>query len=1350
MKHIILSVLLITATGLFGQNMKDTRAWDSLQTYKPIRTKGSILGEIPPVRDLEPQKTPPGPVPKKLWRKRNYFFPNALNNPNPLPHDRDPLQESSNPVGDRNGGPELNMLLNFEGLHDPSGVTPPDPVGDIGKDHYVQMVNSAGNSWFQVWNKQGQTVYGPALSSTIWSQVNSGSIGDPIIKYDPAAQRWIMMELRSINANELLLAISNTSDPTGGWKAYSFPTMGFPDYPKLYIWPDAYYITVNELSGGNKCAGYALERNAILAGAPDFQVYRFEMPNYLAIQYQPATGANWEGGTPPPAGAPGYIFRVYDDAWDGGMDQLQVWQIHVNWQDINQSNISGPSQLFPAPFETKVCFSGLFNCIEQPDSTAPHITALENIIMFKAAYRNFGDHESVVLNHVADVSGVVGPGGDAAVRWYELRKTASTPWTIYQQGTYAPDIPTNRFMGNLSFDDQGNIALGYSVCSSKTVYPGLRLTGRRTGDPLGQMPIQEYKLVDGAKSHQDERWGDYSAMTVDPTDGRTFWFVGEYQPADDIWGTRIASFKVKRDTYDVTPVVLKAPVASNTLGTAEHVTVSVLNSGIADATTISISMYFEGGLVGTSNIPNTFAPGAAVDFTFPQTVNMNQVGKVYQFMFITHWGADSFAKNDTLRAAIRHLTSNDAASGGRANFPGQICGSDYKLDFVLRNASAANLQSAVIHWKINNQAYQTYQWTGNLAAGARDTVPLALTGISNGVNFFYAYTTQPNGQPDQDISNDTLFFKFFGNLSGTYLTATTATDYGILKMELRNFNNQALITREFPEHGPVTYQLCTDDNTCYKLVLKSSTLAWQGHFTLLDIFGNVLVQAGNASPDGELYDFCTPTRNQVDVGALALAAPVSGPSLTAAEPVRVTVRNFGLAAQSNIEVAYRFENGNWHTGTLPGILQPAESADYTFPGTENLSASGAVYNFEIRATVAGDQAPGNDARKVKVYHRPQRDLSILSMVPDLLCGDTTGAELKLTLFNAGLTDIAKAQYVLKVNGITQAAQDLQVPIPVGDTIEYMLNPTGLVFGNNTVSIEITDVEGLGKDNVGSNDTASVAAPITPGGFGVVLSILTDTKPGETRWKIIDSHGVVVGSGGPYAKPNNSYFAGICLHPDSCYQFLLLDSGHDGMNGFVQLESYASGIITTFYGGNFGDTLSTPFCATSICAGFSLKSVVTPPSGPNTADGKIQVHVKGGAKPYTFILNGVKLQTDSLFTGLLPGTYTITCVDANQCESKLIVTITVTATNDPMADRAFKVSPNPTTGLLWMEIPAGPDEQNATCYTYDMQGRLVMAVKMSRWDDTLRGVIALDTYPAGTYIFKLKSLGHVFTAKAIKH
>ncbi len=753
----LLAFLMAGAVTLHAQiTLPDTAGWNTPHSYPPQVSYGQLLGAVPPLRDLEPRQPPATDMrPGKMWHKRNYFKTNDFNNPNPLPPDGDPLVGNAAERAP-NSGPQINLLQSFAGLN--SDVTPPDPNGDIGKNHFIQTTNGNDGAIFRIWDKQGNSVYGPASTSTIWSQVNSSSFGDPIIQYDPGAERWLLMELKGgLGTNELLFAISDSEDPTGGWKAYIFQTLGFPDYPKLYIWPDAYIITVNELVNGvgNVCSGYALEKPALLAAAPEFKIYRYEMPNYLSIVFQPAIAADWEGGPPPPAGTPGTIFRVYDDAWNGGVDQLQYWQLTVDWQDVDQSHIDGPQTIYTAPFETRVCWTSMFDCIEQPDGNAPRITALENILMYRAPYRNFGNYESVVLNHITDASSQTGNGGDAQVRWYELRRSDNNPWTVYQQGTYAPDVATNRFMGTISMDAQGNIGLGYSVCSDHT-YPGLRLTGRRASDPLNILPIEEFTLKAGGNSHfNDNRWGDYSSMSVDPEDGLTFWFTGEYQPASGNWGTWIGSFRIGRDTFDVAPEILTAPQSSAFLGSTEPVTVSILNGGLNPATGVSVTLRFEGSDVVTEVVPGTILPGESVAHTFSQTVAMPVPGKTYAFEIITNWPSDAFSENDTLRTSVKKLTTNDASISGKTNLPGLVCGTEQPVGLILRNTSGALLQSAEIYWRLNNQAFQLYPWTGNLAPGGQDTVYVTLNGINNGLNGLRAYSKLPNGQDDQFKSNDT-------------------------------------------------------------------------------------------------------------------------------------------------------------------------------------------------------------------------------------------------------------------------------------------------------------------------------------------------------------------------------------------------------------------------------------------------------------------------------------------------------------------------------------------------------------------------------------------------------------------
>ncbi|MEI6409238.1 MAG: CARDB domain-containing protein [Bacteroidota bacterium] len=1351
MKHIFLFLSLFFAIAcLQAQQVKDTRAWDQPQSYKPMVSQGEFLGNIPPLRTLPPLMTPAIPT-KKTWSKRNYFRKNKQNNPTPQPVNGDPLVNAQ--VAARSGNPQITELLNFDGIGDLSGITPPDPTGDVGKNHYVQMVNANGGAWFQIWDKQGQSVYGPALTSTIWSQVGSGSIGDPIIQYDQAAQRWLMMEMRGFGVNDLLIAVSDNSDPTGSWKAFSFPTYGFPDYPKLYIWNNAYFVTINEIAGGNLCSGYALERSALLNGSPNFKTYRFQMPNYLGIQYQPATGVDWAGGPPPPPGTPGMIMRVYDDIWDGGTDHLEMWKVNVDWQDTTQSSLEGPELLYPAFFETAVCNSGLFNCIEQPDPTAPNITALDDIIMYSAPYRNLGDHESIVLNHVVDVSGVVGPGGDAEVRWYELRRTGGGPWGIYQQGTYAPDVKTNRFMGTITMDDKGNIGLGYSVCDNTNVFPGLRLTGRRVGDPLNQMTIEEHTVVDGQKSHGDERWGDYSSMVVDPEDGRTFWFTGEYQPSQGNWATRITSFLVRRDSNDISPISLVGPQASATLGNAETVKVEILNNGILSASGMKVSLYADGALITTDPVASVIAAGETKVHTFSVPVPMGVVGKTYKLMMITNWQSDGFSKNDTLRASVRHLTSDDAQAAGRVDFPGVICGNSYGLSFLLKNAGEAPLQSAKINWKINGQSYTQYNWTGNLAPGASDTVSLPLTGINDGSNFFYANTSSPNGVQDQDVHNDSTFFKFTGNLDGTYMEARANTESGGLKMELRTLSNSLVATREFQSMEDIGYPVCAENGTCYKLILTAKTLKWKGHFRLYDIFGNILAEATEAKVDNTVQpiNVCTPTRKQVDVGPFSLSSPVSGPNLGIAEPVKVIVRNFGLTDQSNIDVAYRLDGGLWHTETIPGVLPPAAQAEHVFATTEDLSTFGSAYQFDIRATVPGDQLPTNDQKQITVYHRPERDLAFKSLSSAFVCSDTTSIPLKLSFENLGQSDISTMRLQYSLNGLLNAPFSLTPGISSGQSYNTDISISGSKFGSNQLKMWIVDVNDKGKDFSQANDTLVFNYAIYPDGFGIYCSVLTDTKPEETSWDIVDLQGNIVASQGPFTAANTFYSKISCLKKDQCYKFRLHDSGQDGMNGMVQIETAdTAGLINAYFGGNFGSLLEIPFCATSPCAGFTLAADVTSATDAGVANGSITVQTTGGNPDFMYSLDGINFQSSPVFNGLLAGNYTIYTIDGSQCKTQLSVTIGVlVAANEPKSARQLMISPNPTRNLVWVELPARDHEKNADCYLYDQSGKLIQTFRMSRWDDRLRGMFSLEKYPVGVYILKVSGLSEGYGARIVR-
>jgi len=422
-----------------------------------------------------------------------------------------------------------------------TGVVPPDPVGDVGANHYIQMVNASAGSVFSIYNKSGGLISGPTVLSTLWTSGGacaSGS-GDPIVLYDTLAQRWLMSEFAS-SGNHLCVYISQTSDPVaGGWFLYDFNVPQFPDYPKYAVWPDAYYVSSNEFNP----AAYALDRNRMLNGLPA-TYQRFTAPGNLVFGFQSLIPSDVDGTTPPPAGSPNYFMRHRDDevhnplSSDPTRDYLEIWEFHVDFAVPANSTFTGPIPIDVTEFDSELCGLSSFSCISQP-GTAQRLDPLREVVMWRLQYRNFGDHESLVGNLVTDLDGTDHGG----IRWFELRKNTGAGWQLHQEGTYGPD-EASRWMGSAAMDKDGNIAVGYSVSGTAT-FPSLRYAGRLETDPAGTLPQGENVILNGSFSQTfTSRWGDYSSMNVDPVDDCTFWYTGEYvaTPGGN-WGTRIAAFR---------------------------------------------------------------------------------------------------------------------------------------------------------------------------------------------------------------------------------------------------------------------------------------------------------------------------------------------------------------------------------------------------------------------------------------------------------------------------------------------------------------------------------------------------------------------------------------------------------------------------------------------------------------------------------------------------------------------------------------------------------------------------------------------------------------------------------------
>jgi len=464
----------------------------------------------------------------------------------------DPSIVQSSPIG----AAMPAAITSFDGVSF-NGYLPPDTEGALGYDpvggkkYYMQWVNVN----FQIWDVTNPaavtSVLGPVAGNTLWSGFGglcqTNNEGDPIVLFDQLAGRWIASQFANDSThNDQCIAVSTSADPTGTWNRYSFliSTTKFNDYPKFGVWPDGYYMTVNQFTG-NTFSGVGaavFERQAMLSGSPARMVY-FDIGavNTNFSNMQPSV---LDGPAPAP-GTPNYFAEWDDSTWLGDpTDIMRIWNFHVDWSNTANSTFGAdasytPNQLIPTTNVDPNMCNYSSSCIPQPGKKSK-LDALSDRLMYRLQYRNFGSYQTLVGNRTVDTNGA----NLAGIYWFEMRNTGAG-WAFNQQGTYAPADSNNRWMGSIAMDGMGDMALGYSV-SSRSTYPSVRYTGRLSTDTPGTLPQGESSLVIGAGSQtsSSSRWGDYSTMSLDPADDCTFWYTQEYYSTTSSagWKTRIGSF----------------------------------------------------------------------------------------------------------------------------------------------------------------------------------------------------------------------------------------------------------------------------------------------------------------------------------------------------------------------------------------------------------------------------------------------------------------------------------------------------------------------------------------------------------------------------------------------------------------------------------------------------------------------------------------------------------------------------------------------------------------------------------------------------------------------------------------
>ncbi len=471
-------------------------------------------------------------------------------------------------------------LANFEGLSNQDNfnlyggrVNPPDPVGDVGPNNYVEMINLA----FAVYDKSGNRLLGPTKIGALWNGFPiddcTDASGDPVVLYDQTTDRWLLSQFTTrgldsqAEANYNCVAISQTSDPTGAYYRYAFRTQPdlidggffFPDYPKYSVWSNSYVMTTRDFGWVDRygISAYALEKNKMVNGEPNARAVQFFLDSAFVPLNLIGDGllpADIDGNRrPTPTDSPIPLVGTQDDGGGYGatFDALNVWELAVHWKATPDASLTLAAQLPTAAFDSIFpCAPTARDCLPQPGISDPNqyldILSYRQRPTYRLAYRNFGTYESLVTNQSVEAR-----PGVAGVRWYELRRTGGQ-YSLFQQGTYAPNDGVHRWMGSAAMDMKGDIGLGYSVVNGTNVFPGIRYTGRLAGDPLGQMTLGEGTIMSGSGVQRttNSRWGDYTSLNVDPVDDCTLWYVNEYYTAAGQasstagWQTRIGSFKL--------------------------------------------------------------------------------------------------------------------------------------------------------------------------------------------------------------------------------------------------------------------------------------------------------------------------------------------------------------------------------------------------------------------------------------------------------------------------------------------------------------------------------------------------------------------------------------------------------------------------------------------------------------------------------------------------------------------------------------------------------------------------------------------------------------------------------------
>jgi len=773
----------------------------------------------------------------------------------------------------------VEPLINIEGLN--VGRSPHDPSGDVGENFYMQAINATA---IGLYNKADGTLETSFTGNTLWNPLNLTSAGDPIILFDQEFERWIITEFAD-QGNNLLIAISDTEDPMGEYNVYNFTTPRFPDYPKYSIWTDSYQVTTNE-QGPGTLHSYFINRDEMLAGADEVTIQRLDVQGNSNTEagFFVSTPVDWSGKTAPPQDRNPMFLSLNDASWNVGEtdDKVEIFSVELDW-DTPENTVITRQSLVVSPYDSYPCAAEGFGFACIPQRNGSGLDGIPEVIMNQIHYRNFGTHEAMVMNFITDVT----DGEDiSGIRWMELRRTTDEEWSVYQEGTFAPADNLHRYMGSIAMDGSGNIGLAYNV-SGEDDFVGIRYTGRRAGDELGQMTVQEYEVVAGGSTvFSGGRFGDYSHMTIDPYDDKTFWFTTEYAGESDV-RTRILAFELKKDTFDIGPVANKNLISGSLLSDSEVVTFQVENFGLDTIREFEVGYVFENGIEVKEMVSFELFPESVYSHTFVPTVDVSTVGE-YDIKLFTSLVVDQNIFNDTISSVIRNIPQVDLSIPSVEPI-GFVCGSETSVEVNLLNLGTLDISEATLSVSLNGIDLQEANFSNALTPNQNTTILVDLMDLQEGENTLDVNILTVNGQngDEVDVNNSlSVVFEasingFEGNVEiltdrfGGETTWTLTTDLGTLVAQGGPYDGQNL--------QRIDNSVCLDPNLCYIFTISDSyddgmNFGIDGGYTITNDEGAVLASIMDSSfGSEEVNEFCALFVCSIE--ATATTSPTSSSSI---------------------------------------------------------------------------------------------------------------------------------------------------------------------------------------------------------------------------------------------------------------------------------------------------------------------------------------------------------------------------------------------------------------------------------------------------------------------------------------